>query len=133
MKAGIVKNLVQRADDAKKVNKLDLSADQDLTVALMNLIHVENISCNFPDLQTMVADVRAQLLGRIVKKTDKKWELSVLLLGKSMQLIEDAMCAQKKNKTADAYALFDSAYEVYSLFWGINMDLISPLDINLDE
>ncbi len=36
-----LEELVEQADAAKKVNPLDLSSDQDLSVALMNLISLE--------------------------------------------------------------------------------------------
>ena len=40
-KAKDVKEFVERGDQAKKVNPKDLSSDQDLTIAIMNLISIE--------------------------------------------------------------------------------------------
>ena len=40
-KAKDVKEFVERVDQAKKVNPKDLSSDQDLTIAIMNLISIE--------------------------------------------------------------------------------------------
>ena len=36
-----VKEFVERIDSSKKVNPKDLSSDQDLTIAIMNLISIE--------------------------------------------------------------------------------------------
>ena len=33
--------MIQKVDQSKKVNPLDLSSDQDLTIALMNLVSME--------------------------------------------------------------------------------------------
>ena len=40
-KAENVKEFVERIDATKKVNPKDLSSDQDLTIAIMNLISIE--------------------------------------------------------------------------------------------
>ena len=40
-KAKDVKEFVERLDQAKKLNPKDLSSDQDLTIAIMNLISIE--------------------------------------------------------------------------------------------
>ena len=40
-KAKNVKEFVERIDSTKKVNPKDLSSDQDLTIAIMNLISIE--------------------------------------------------------------------------------------------
>ena len=40
-KAENVKEFVERIDNAKKKNPKDLSSDQDLTIAIMNLISIE--------------------------------------------------------------------------------------------
>ncbi len=40
-KAKNVKEFVERIDASKKVNPKDLSSDQDLTIAIMNLISIE--------------------------------------------------------------------------------------------
>lgn len=40
-KAKNVKEFVEQIDNAKKLNPKDLSSDQDLTIAIMNLISIE--------------------------------------------------------------------------------------------
>ena len=120
-----IKNMVARADAAKKVNPRDLSSDQDLTIGLMNLIAIEDIA---PDSQiaTMVADVRKELMERVVKQSDYMG-VSYTLLGQAMTFMEDGMRAfPDKNRV---YECFDAAYEAYAMFWGLNMGFIKLKDI----
>lgn len=41
-----------------------------------------------------------------------------------MRVMEVGTKALSAGNTRDAYDLFNKSYELYSLFWGINMDLI---------
>ena len=115
MKKLSMTRLIEQADAAKKVNPLDLSSDQDLTVALMNLIVLEELSVNYPELYSMVRELRIELMSRVVRAAPggKVWCISKHLLGAAMRLIDA--------RNNDAY---NRAYELYSLFWGLNMGLI---------
>jgi len=132
-----LEQLVQQADAAKKVNPLDLSSDQDLSVALMNLISLEEHfffsgakthKTGFYDMINTVREMRKELMGRIVQKSSAEngevWCISKHLLAASMRLMEVGTKALGAGNTKDAYAMFDKAYDLYSLFWGINMNLI---------
>ena len=126
MKGGKLKYMVEAADKAKKVNVLDLSSDQDLTIGLMNLLFIEDyMSGSNSDLLRMVSEIRQKLMSKIVKKSDKNRDVSEKLLLESMQLIN---AGNKASGTA-AYQNYDNAYEKYSLFWGVNMGLINKKDI----
>ncbi|MDW2958619.1 MAG: hypothetical protein R8M37_02320 [Alphaproteobacteria bacterium] len=120
MKKTSLNRLVKSADDAKKVNPLDLSSDQDLTIALMNLLVIE-------DAFEYVRDIRIELMSRIVAPDTDAWGMSERLLGMAMQLIDDG------NKAAgdSAYKLYARAYELYSMFWGVNMGLIDVDDVKI--
>ncbi len=132
-----LEELVEQADAAKKVNPLDLSSDQDLSVALMNLISLEEHfffsgaktrKTGFYDMINTVRDMRKELMERIVQKSSAEngevWCISKHLLAASMRLMEVGTKALGAGNTKDAYAMFDKAYDLYSLFWGINMNLI---------
>lgn len=129
--------MVKKIDESKKVNPLDLSSDQDLSIALMNLISLEEHfffsgaktkKTGFYDLINTVRDMRKELMERIVKKSSNEngevWCISKHLLAASMRLMEVGTKALSAGNTKDAYNLFNKSYELYSLFWGINMDLI---------
>ena len=115
MKKLSMARLVEKADMAKKVNPLDLSSDQDLTVALMNLIVLEDLSVGYPELLDVVHNSRIELMSRVVSaaRGGDIWCISKHLLGDAMRLINE------KNSAA-----YNRAYELYSLFWGLNMGLI---------
>ena len=121
-----LKQQVEFADNTKKVNALDLSSDQDLTIGLMNLLFIEDYVAS-GTLHDMVADLRQKLMSRIIKKSDKNYDISVKLLLESMRLIE--MGNQESGTTA--YELYNQAYGYYSMFWGLNMGLIDAEDVNL--
>ena len=132
-----MQEMIEKVDASKKVNPLDLSSDQDLSIALMNLISLEEHfffsgaktqKTGFYDLINTVRDMRKELMARIVKKSTAEngevWCISKHLLAASMRVMEVGTKALSAGNTTDAYDLFNKAYELYSLFWGINMDLI---------
>lgn len=127
-------NSVAQADAAKKVNPLDLSSDQDLSIALMNMIAIEEICPSAPpQLVQMVSDMRRELMGRIIDRPAPKdaifWETATWLLSQSMRMMIDGWVCQGDGDNAGAYTAFDGAYEMYSMFWGLNMGLIDLEDI----
>ena len=141
-----LEELVSKADAAKKANPLDLSSDQDLTIALMNLISIEEHfffsgaktkRTRFYDLINVIRNMRKELMLRIVKPSSTEngevWCVSKHLLAASMRLMEVGTKALSAGKKKDAENLFGKAYELYSLFWGINMDLIDLSKVKKDE
>ncbi|MDR1071729.1 MAG: hypothetical protein LBL21_03755 [Rickettsiales bacterium] len=146
MKKLTLEELIEKTDAAKKANPLDLSSDQDLSIALMNLVSLEEHfffsggktgKTGFYDLINVVREMRKDLMLRIVKESTAEngevWCISKHLLAASMRLMEvgtKALCAGKKS---DAEHLFGKAYELYSLFWGINMDLVDLAGVKKNE
>ena len=127
----LLRDTVAKLDAIKKVNPRDLSSDQDLTIALMNMIAVEEL-CPDTNIGNMVADLRAKMMHHVVR-TNRFMLISHELLAKSMQLMTDGINALKNGNTKQAYELFDKSYEFYILFWGVNMELISADDISLNK
>jgi len=141
-----MEELIARADAAKKANPLDLSSDQDLSIALMNLISLEEHfffsggktgKTGFYDLINVVREMRKDLMSRIVNKSTEEngevWCVSKHLLAASMRLMEVGTKALGAGKKADATDLFTRAYELYSLFWGINMNLVDLTGVKMIE
>lgn len=129
--------MINKLDMAKKANPLDLSSDQDLSIALMNLISLEEHfffsgaktqKHGFYDMINTVRNMRKELMTRIVDKSSAEggevWCISKHLLAASMRLMEVGTKALGVGNKKDAYAMFDKAYDLYSLFWGLNMHLI---------
>ena len=127
----LLRDTVAKLDANKKVNPRDLSSDQDLTIALMNMIAVEEL-CPDTNSGNMVADLRAKMMQHVVRN-NRFMLISHELLSKSMQMMTDGINALKNGNTKQAYELFDKSYEFYVMFWGVNMELISIDDISLNK
>ena len=132
-----MEEMIEQMDAAKKANPLDLSSDQDLSIGIMNLISLEEHfffsgaktgKPGFYDLINTVREMRKGLMERIVDKSSAEggevWCISKHLLAASMRLMEVGTKALGAGNKADAYSMFEKAYDLYSLFWGLNMHLI---------
>lgn len=139
-KAKNVKEFVERIDNMKKKNPKDLSSDQDLTIAIMNLISIEE-HLMFSGAKTgkdafyaMIGDIREMrknLMQKIIPAYEGEvWCISKHLLATSMRLMEVGTKQQSMGNTKDAYDLFNQAYDLYCLFWGLNMNIIDAKEIN---
>lgn len=128
--------LIERYDSMKKQEKMDLSSDQDLTIAIMNLISIEEHlvfsgaktgKTHFYDLVAEVREMRKNLLKTVIKEYEGEvWCISKHLLSASMRLLEVGTKAQSMGKPQDAYDYFNKSYDLYSLFWGLQMNVIGP-------
>lgn len=132
-----IKNLeefIKKVDDMKKQDLKDLSSDQDLSIAIMNLISIEEhffftgAKLGKPEYYDLIKDVREmrkELLQKIVKEPEGEvWCISKHLLSASMRLMEVGTKQLGMGKKEEASAMFDKAYSLYSLFWGINMKIV---------
>lgn len=142
-----IKNLnefIEKADSMKKKDKMDLSSDQDLTIAIMNLVGIEEHfffsgaktgKTEYYDMIKDIREMRKDLLKRIIKEYEGEvWCISKHLLAASYRLMEVGTKQLGMGKKEDAYDLFDKAYNLYSLFWGLNMKLLNVGEIKkIDE
>lgn len=132
--------MIKKFDDLKKDNKLDLSSDQDLSIAIMNLVSIEEHffftgaktgKPEYYDLLNEVREMRKSLLKKIIKEYEGEvWCISKHLLAASYRLMEVGTKAQGRNNKEEAKEMFQKAYDLYSLFWGLNMKLIGTDDIS---
>ena len=129
---------------SNKQNELDLSSDEDLSIAIMNLISIEEHffftgskleKPGYFDLLNTAREMRKDLLKRIIKEPEGEvWCISKHLLASSMRLMEVGTKAQGQGKKQEAEDLFKKAYQLYSLFWGINLKLVDLGDVKkIDE
>ncbi len=142
-KAKDVKEFVERVDQAKKVNPKDLSSDQDLTIAIMNLISIEEHLVfsgaktgknSFYDLVEGVRELRKNLMQRVIPEYEGEvWCISKHLLSSSMRLMEVGTKQQSLGHKDLAYELFNQAYDLYCLFWGLNMKMLDVSDVKWVE
>lgn len=138
-KAKNVKEFVERIDSSKKVNPKDLSSDQDLTIAIMNLISIEEHLVfsgaktgknSFYDLIEDIRETRKNLMQKIIPSYEGEvWCISKHLLASSMRLMEVGTKQQSLGNKEQAYELFNQAYDLYCLFWGLNMNMLNVDDV----
>ncbi len=138
-----VKEFVEKIDSSKKVNPKDLSSDQDLTIAIMNLISIEEHLVfsgaktgknSFYDLIQNIREMRKNLMQKIIPSYEGEvWCISKHLLASSMRLMEVGTKQQSLNHPEEAYKLFNQAYELYCLFWGLNMNMLDTKDVKWIE
>ena len=130
-----LQEFIEKFDTMKKQDKMDLSSDQDLTIAIMNLISIEEHffftgaklgKTEYYDMIKDVREMRKWLLQMIIKEYEGEvWCISKHLLSASMRLMEVGTKQLGMGRDKDAYELFDKSYNLYSLFWGLNMGIIS--------
>ncbi|MBP3397594.1 MAG: hypothetical protein J6K82_01555 [Alphaproteobacteria bacterium] len=130
-----VQEFVEKLDAAKKVNPKDLSSDQDLTIGIMNLISIEEHlmfsgaktgKTEFYDLINEVREMRKNAMLKIIPSYEGEvWCISKHLLAASMRVFEVGTKALAAGDKQTAYDLFDQSYGLYSMFWGLNMGLLT--------
>ena len=124
-------NFIKKINDLKDENKLDLSLGEDLSIALMNLISLEEhflfsfmktSEKKYLDFLEQTRELRKRLMLKIVKKDDdsEKWCISKHLLAASMRLSEVGTKYLHDNKKKQAEDIFYEAFNLYSLFWAVN-------------
>jgi len=129
-------------DLIKKINELkekviDLSADEDLAVGIMNLISMEEHlyftaektgKDEYFDLLNQVREIRKKMMERLIGKPEGElWCFVKHTLSATMRLIEVGTKLQSQNKKDEAKEIFDLAYELFNIFWGIKLNII-PTD-----
>ena len=102
------------ADENRKVNPLDLSLDQDLTIALMNLVAIED-ACPDSKIGDMTRDIREQLMKRMVADKSIRENARDYLSG-AIGKMNDAAKAQESGDKKKAYELYEASYEAYVLY-----------------
>ena len=121
-----VKNWLEKVKEAKQ-GEIDLSRDEDLSIALMNLISLEEHfyftamktdNQKYLEMLNSVRNLRKNLLGRIVKNPQgEEWCISKHLLAASMRLIEVGTKELSKGSVKEANMYFTYAFNLYSLFF----------------
>ncbi len=130
---------VEKIDQMKKQDKMDLSSDQDLSLAIMNLISIEEHffftaektgKSEYFDLLQEVRKMRGELLRKIIKEYEGEvWCISKHLLAASMRLMEVGTKQQGMGNKEAAHELFHKSYDLYGMFWALNMKLIGTNDV----
>ncbi|MCX6790608.1 MAG: hypothetical protein NTV62_00230 [Candidatus Gribaldobacteria bacterium] len=136
---------IDKVNQSKKDNQLDLSSDEDLSIAIMNLVSIEEHFFftaqktgkkeEYFELLRVAREMRKDLLKKLIKEYEGEvWCISKHLLAASMRLMEVGTKALGQGKKEEAYDLFQKAYDLYALFWGLNLKVIKADDVKqIDE
>lgn len=135
-----IKNLLDKVKAVEKGEKLDLSSDEDLSIAVMNLISIEEHlffsggktgNSKYYELLTSVREMRKTLLKKIIKNYEgEEWCISKHLLAGCMRLMEVGTKSLTKGDKKEAEEFFQMAYDLYSLFWGLNLKLLKTEELS---
>ena len=138
MEQETIKNInqfIEKVNQSKKQEQMDLSSDEDLSLAVMNLVSIEEHffftgaktgKSEYYELLREAREIRKQLLKKLIgdDREGEIWCLEKHLLAASMRLMEVGTKQLSAGKKEEAYDLFQKAYELYSLFWGLNLKVI---------
>lgn len=135
-----IEQFMEKVKKLEKGEKLDLSSDEDLSIGIMNLISIEEHlffsagktgKSKYLDLLKEVREIRKDLLKKIIKDYEGEvWCISKHLLAASMRLMEVGTKMLSKGKNGEARGLFKKSYDLYNLFWGLNLKLVGVNDVS---
>ncbi len=125
------KQLVDRVNNFKIDQNIDLSSGEDLSIGIMNLISIEEHlfytsqktkNKKYMDMLNEIRLMRTSLMKEIIKDYEGEvWCISKHLLSSSMRLMEVGTKELKKGEKDKAWKLFEKSYQLYTLFWGLNL------------
>jgi len=143
LKKDDINEFLEKVKKLEKGEKLDLSSDEDLSIGIMNLISIEEhffFTYNktkdekYLDLLNEVREMRKDLLKRIIKDYEGEvWCISKHLLAASMRLMEVGTKSLTKGDKEGAADLFAKSYQLYSLFWGLNLGVVGVNDVKQSD
>ena len=143
MKDSQILEFISKVENLKKTKNIDLSSAEDLSIGIMNLVSIEEHlafslmktdDLKYLNLLNSVREIRKSLLQKIVKKPKgEEWCISKHLLAATMRIMETANKYLKEGNKKDAYELFKDAFDVYSLFWIVNLDIKTDSKVDSDE
>lgn len=134
-----LEQLLDKVNQLKSSGTVDLSMEEDLSIAVMNLVSLEEHfyftgektgKNEYFDLLNQTREIRKQLLGRMIDHHEgETWCITKHLLAATMRLIEVGTKLHSSGKKEEAEKTFKQAYEIYTLFWGLRLKLISVADV----
>jgi hypothetical protein len=127
--------LIKKVEQARSSGTFDLSTEEDLSIAVMNLVSLEEhffftgaktSNDSYFDLLLEVREMRKELLGRMIDKGEgETWCISKHLLATTMRLMEVGTKLQSNGDKEGAKKMFKHAYKTYSMFFALRLKLIN--------
>ncbi len=131
--------LQERVKKMQAGGAVDLSRDEDLSLAVMNLLGLEEHlfftaeKTGKPEYLETLREVREMRKELMVKLTGshegETWCSMKHMLSASMRLMEVGTKLQGEGKVVEAKDFFDKAYKIYATFWGLRLKLLETKDL----
>ncbi len=140
-----LQKFIDKAKNLEKGHSMDLSSGEDLSVAIMNLIGIEEHmfftsqklgDTKYIEVLNTAREMRKELMKKIVKEGQGEvWCTSKHLLSASMRLMEVGTKSLTKGDTKEANEYFKKSFDLYNLFWGLNLGLVDskPESVKLEN
>jgi hypothetical protein len=134
-KTPTMEEFFSKIESLKEKSGVDLSVAEDLSLAVMNLISLEEHffftgvktgKDEYFDASSEIRETRKKLLAELMPKHEgETWCISKHLLSATMRLIEVGNKFQSEGEKEKAKEKFKEAYRVYSIFWALKLGLVS--------
>ena len=126
--------LLHKVEEMKRSGSVDLSTEEDLSLAIMNLISLEEHfyftglktkKRDYFDLLNEVRSMRKELLAKMMPENEgETWCIAKHLLATTMRLMEVGTKLYSDGKTVEAGEMYARGYKMYSTFWALRLKLI---------
>ena len=130
---------LSKINSLKEKSGVDLSTAEDLSMAVMNLISLEEHffftgvktkKDEYFDTSLEIREMRKKLLGQLLPNHEgETWGISKNLLATTMRLIEVGNKLHSEGKKEKAKQTFENAYKIYSIFWALKLKLIKGRNV----
>ena len=137
-----IEKFIAKTKSLEKGHQLDLSSGEDLSIAIMNLIGIEEHmfftsqklgDTKYIDVLNTAREMRKELMKKIVKEGQGEvWCTSKHLLSASMRLMEVGTKSLTKGDQKEANDYFKKSFDLYNLFWGLNLGLVDNVETHHD-
>lgn len=127
--------LLKKIKAIKQKGEVDLSMEEDLSIAVMNLIGLEEHffftgeKTGKPEYFNLLDEVRAirkKLLQKLISQHEgETWCVSKHLLAATMRCMEVGAKLHAEKKLDESLEVFGHASKIYSLFWALRLNLIN--------
>ncbi len=134
-----MEELIEKVNKLKATGELDLSMEEDLSIAIMNLISLEEHfyftaektgKDGYFDLLNQTREIRKQLLAKMIDGHEgETWCITKHLLAATMRMMEVGTKLLSSGKKEESRDMFKKAYEIYSLFWALRLKLIDVASV----
>lgn len=138
-----IEELIEKVNKLKATGELDLSMEEDLSIAIMNLISLEEHlfftaektgKDEYFNLLNQIREIRKQLLVKMVDKHEgEMWCITKHLLATTMRMMEVGTKLLSSGKKEESRDMFKKAYEIYSIFWVLRLKLIDIVDVKKND